>query len=98
MSVTQLTVAATAAVGLKAVNTGQPDWLAAKMLPCRETRTAKGTVAIQRARTNIRHESLLMKASKAYNMLPQDIKSLDQGRSSKRVKLWCQQAVPQKPP
>ena len=98
LSVTQLTVAATAAVGVKATNTGRPAWLASQMVKGRDTRTAKGNIAIPMTRTNIRQESLVMKASKSLNMLPPELKNMDVPKGWKAVKRWCGQAIPLKPP
>ena len=49
-------------------------------------------------RTNLRQESLAVKAIKAYNHLSPEIKSLESLTFKKEVKKWCKHAIPLKPP
>ena len=96
VSVSQLTVVVIAPAGNKAVKTGKPAWLSRQLVPCQSTRTGKHNMVVPRVRTNLRQESLAVKAIKAYNHLSPEIKSLESLPFQKEVKKWCKHTIPLK--
>ena len=94
LSVSQLTAVAIASAGNKAVKTGKPAWLSKQLVPCQSTRTGKHNMVVPRVRTNLRQESLAVKAIKAYNHLSPEIKILESLIFKKEVKKRCKHAIP----
>ena len=76
LSVHQLVFNATALAGYKATTAKKPAWLAQQMTVNVHARKSHGKVPVARTRTGLREASLAVKAIKAINHVPAEIKSL----------------------
>ena len=62
------------------------------------SRSSGPGLKVQRARTNLRGESLAVKGARAYNMLPTELKAHPMPGFKKGVKDWVIREIPVKPP
>ena len=88
MSVKHLSFVAVAIVAHKAATLVKHFWLASQLHQQQPIRTSGENKAPQRTRTNLRGECFTVKAIKAYNMLPVNMRGLQPAQFKKEVKKW----------
>ena len=98
LSVHQLAFMATATAGYKSTTTGRPNWMAEQMAAQQHSRKNQRKVILPRTRTALREESLVIKATKAINIIPDEIKDLPLQVFKRELKKWTASGVPRKPP